>query len=102
MNKLEKLIEFFSMFSKEDVIFEWNFVNYCKNIDGEIFKEWHGGASVEAVVREKLFNKLLESKVEAKIISGELEPYPYENRTTKDGYLDVDNIAYDEVDDTIF
>jgi len=73
-----------------------------KRDDPSFFGKWHGTTDVEKAFINDLNEYLIgahktnEFRVEAKIKSGELEIYPFIDRTTKDGYVVVDNFELDD------
>lgn len=98
MKQLEELIDFFWILNKDDVISEWNEQQAWKKESPDEFKEWHGTSSIAIATKETLMRNCENAKVvQAKIASGELEEYPFEDRRTSDGYVDVDNLHYDAI-----
>ena len=79
------------MYIKEDL-------KSFKKEDIEFFKEWHGSTNInkvfEDVIRKHIQDGTDETqdfRIEAKITGGELEQYPFINRTTKDGWVAVES-----------
>jgi len=98
--KKEQLYKKYSIFNIVDIQNLWEHREYELKLDRAEFIEWHGTSSISKVVEMDLLNILNGNdnnfKLEAKIISGELEKYPFEDRTTEDGYVSVDFIDIED------
>ena len=95
----KQLFERFNIFSNEELKRKWFSFEDDLKFDREEFIGWHGTTSISEVMESHLFDILdggleNEYKLEAKIVSGKLEEYPFEDRTTNDGYVEVDAICY--------
>jgi len=71
--------------------------------DPQFFREWHGSSNIDKVFEEEIRFYIREGtgvskefRLEAKIVSGRMEEYPIEDRTTCDGWVGVDDFKLDD------
>ena len=71
--------------------------------DPQFFREWHGSSNIDKVFKNEIrfyiredVGVFKEFTIEAKIVSGKLEKHPFEDRTTDDGWVGVDDFKLDD------
>lgn len=98
--KKEQLFKKYSIFDIASLQNAWKNREEDIKLDRTEFIEWHGTSSIARVVEEDIIDILNGDndnfRLEAKIISGELEKYPFEDRTTNDGYVSIDRIYFND------
>ena len=87
----------------KEVMFIRDRLKKDKTRDPQFFREWHGSSNINKVFEDEIRFYIREGtgvfkefRIEAKIVSGKLEQFPFEDRSTDDGWVGVDDFKLDD------